>query len=104
MSYSDFTLGRLEDEFRLTIEERQGLFADKPSVPVEDFLARFLEEFVPLGLAINTEKARSEYIIAPILGELRRLRKRQVSVFSGIDFNVEPAAGLNGTCDFLVSR
>ena len=71
MAYSDFTLERLEHDFQLTIDEQQGLFADLPPVPVEDFLARFLEEFVPLGLAINTEKARSEYIIAPILGELR---------------------------------
>ena len=43
-------------------------------------------------------------IIAPILIEVRRRLNYQVSLFSGVDFNVDPARGLNGICDFLVSR
>ena len=62
-----------------------------------------LDEYVPLALAIHTEKARSEFIVAPILGEVRRLLRHRVSLFSGVQFDVEPALGLTGTCDFLLA-
>jgi hypothetical protein len=38
------------------------------------------------------------------LFELRRLLDRKISFFSGEEFTVDQAAGLNGTCDFLISR
>jgi hypothetical protein len=53
-----------------------------------------------LALNINTEKARSELIIAPLLVELRRLLNREISLFSGIDFTVDENQNLNGFCDF----
>jgi hypothetical protein len=43
-------------------------------------------------------------LITPILVELRKLAKHQVSLFSGIDFSVDPCQGLNGVCDFIVSQ
>jgi hypothetical protein len=46
-----------------------------------------LQENVALALNINTEKARSEMIIAPMLIEVRKLLKKQVSIFSGIEFH-----------------
>jgi hypothetical protein len=49
-------------------------------------------------------KSRSELLIAPILVELRKLAQHQVSLFSGIDFSVDPGQGLNGVCDFMVSQ
>ena len=42
-------------------------------------------------------------IIAPILLELRRQVNDKISVFSGREFNVDSAKGLNGACDFLIS-
>ena len=35
---------------------------------------------------------------------MRRILNRQISVFSGEEFNVDPSVGLNGVCDFLISR
>ncbi len=32
------------------------------------------------------------------------MMKRQISVFSGFEFNVDPEEGLNGICDFLIAR
>jgi len=58
---------------------------------------------VPLAIAINTEKARSELIIANFLVELRKLFDHQVSLFSGIEFNVDKEKNLNGFCDFIIS-
>jgi hypothetical protein len=61
---------------------------------------------------MGSEKARSplaqaklsELLISPVLFELRRLLDRKISFFSGEEFTVDQAAGLNGTCDFLLSR
>ena len=30
--------------------------------------------------------------------------ERRISLFSGIEFNVDPSQGLNGTCDFILAR
>ncbi|NET50856.1 MAG: hypothetical protein F6K09_19615, partial [Merismopedia sp. SIO2A8] len=66
-------------------------------------LLETLAENIPLALEIDTEKARSELIIAPILVELRKQCDRKISFFSGIDFSVEKEKGLTGRCDFIVS-
>ena len=104
MSYSEFTLERVVKTFNLTLSEQVNLFVDIPEVECSSFLLQTLEYNVPLALAISTEKARSELIIAPILLELRRQLQDQISLFSGTEFNVAPELGLNGTCDFLISR
>jgi len=43
-------------------------------------------------------------IIVPILVELRKLVDRQISLFSGVDFTVDEANGLNGVYDYIISR
>ncbi|MFH7030590.1 MAG: hypothetical protein ACHBN1_35860 [Heteroscytonema crispum UTEX LB 1556] len=63
-----------------------------------------LQESLPLATAINSEKARSELIIAPILLEIKRKMHFQIALFSGIDFTVDASRGLNGSPDFLISR
>ncbi|MBW4477065.1 MAG: hypothetical protein KME54_09350 [Tolypothrix brevis GSE-NOS-MK-07-07A] len=103
MAYSDFKLGELIKTFGLTISESSGLFANVPEVDYSDILATLLQENVDLAVSINTEKARSEMIIAPILLELRRKFNYQIGLFSGIDFNVDNQRGLNGFCDFIIS-
>ena len=72
MSYSEFTLESVQIAFDLTITERANLLNDAPLAESSDFLKQLLKEFVPLALAMNTEKARSELIIAPILVEVRK--------------------------------
>jgi hypothetical protein len=78
-------------------------FVAIPPVALSDFLAQMLAENVPLAVAISTEKARSELIIAPVLLEARRQVQRRVSLFSGVEFTVDQSRGLNGVCDFLLS-
>lgn len=103
MAYSDFKLSELIKTFGLTISESSGLFANVPEVDYSDILATLLQENVDLAVSINTEKARSEMIIAPILLELRRRFNYQIGLFSGVDFNVDNERGLNGFCDFIIS-
>lgn len=104
MTYSDFTLREVVDRFRLTLDDEADLFADTPEVEPGPLIASILPEFVPLALAINTEKARSELVIAPLLAALRAQLGHRFSVFSGIDFTVDASQGLAGYCDFILSR
>jgi len=104
MAYSDFTLSGLTKQFSLTRDENTSLFANVSPVVLDPaFLAR-LNEDVDLALKVSTEKARSEFIIAPILAELRRMLHRRIGLFSGVDFSVDPARGLAGVCDYIVTR
>ena len=43
-------------------------------------------------------------MVAPVLGEFWWRYRGQISLFSGADFQADPAAGLTGFCDFLLGR
>ncbi|MBW4566468.1 MAG: hypothetical protein KME31_00175 [Tolypothrix carrinoi HA7290-LM1] len=104
MAYSDFTLSKFKKKFNIHIDEQIDLFTNIEPIEISDRLTTTLEETTDLALAINTEKARSEMIITPILLEVRRKANYQISLFSGTDFNVDAEKGLNGYCDFVISR
>lgn len=104
MSYSDFTLEKVQKVFDLTISEDVDLFANIPELEPSALLTEFLQDNAQLALKINTEKARSEMIIAPILLDLRKQVGSKISLFSGVDFNVDIERGLNGTCDYIISK
>ena len=103
MSYSDFDLKRVRKELGVKLIEQQQVFATVKPIEISAILAEILTENVPLARAINTEKARSELIIATILVEARKMLNHQISLFSGIEFNVDKEKGLNGYCDFILS-
>lgn len=104
MAYSDFTLAKVQAAFGLSLKENRSLFAEVTGVQPSTLLMQTLEENLPLAIAINSEKARSEFIIAPILSEVRRQLHYEVSLFSGTEFNVDANQGLVGFCDFILSR
>jgi len=104
MSFSDFTLPEVARTFRLVLDETAMIFASLPEAPVSPLLTATLAENLPLALAIHTEKARSELLIAPMLVELRRLLEHRISLFSGVAFDVDSEQGLSGACDYLLSR
>jgi hypothetical protein len=104
MAYSDFTtLAKVREAFGLTLEESIDLFTDIPEVLPSSHLQTTLNENVFLATAINTEKARSELIIAPVLLEVRRILNFQIRFFSGSEFNVDMQAGLSGYCDYILT-
>ncbi|MGG6237545.1 hypothetical protein ACQ4N7_02810 [Nodosilinea sp. AN01ver1] len=104
MSYKDFTLEKVRKQFGLAIESNQELFVriNQP-LPLSPEFTSYLNYSVPLALSINTEKARSEMVIAPMLVQLKRLLNDQISLFSGVEFSVDPAQDLVGFCDFIIS-
>ena len=104
MPYSDFSLEKVKRTFELTTSETVDLFGDIPELECSDLLTETLRYNVPLALASNSEKARSEMIISPILIDLRRQLKEKINLFSGIEFDVDSERGLNGICDFIISN
>src|SRR5438105_3370865 len=103
MAYGDFTFEDLTAKLGLTLMEDEPLHPHAEPVAPTAQLAGWLEKYVPLAGAINTEKARSELIILPILLEAREQLGERYGFFSGREFNVDPARGLVGVCDFLLS-
>jgi hypothetical protein len=104
MSYSNFTLKKVKQELKIKVVEDQELFSQIKEIKVSDYLSTTLKYNLPLALAVGTEKARSELIIANILLEVRRLRNDKISFFSGINFEVDKDKDLNGFCDFIISK
>jgi hypothetical protein len=102
MSYSDFTsfdkLIPLGISQIITVEK----LVDFEPIAPSAFLTEALKRFAPLAIAINTEKARSEYLIAPILSEIVTFNPH-LSLFSGKNFTADPSLGLNGFVDFLLT-
>jgi len=103
MAYSDFTLAKVREAFSLVIVEDQDIFADVAGVQPSNLLTMILQEYLTMAIAINSKKSRSEFIIAPVLAELRQLSGYQISLFSGKEFNVDSGKGLVGYCDFMLS-
>ncbi|WP_066375215.1 hypothetical protein [Anabaena sp. CA = ATCC 33047] len=103
MSYSQFDIESVKEKFNITLIEQASKFAEVPEIKCSNYLTETLRFNAPIALAINSEKSRSEMIIAPILLELKRLYPQKVSLFSGKEFNVDIEKGLSGFCDFLIS-
>ena len=104
MPYSNFSLSRVKKEFGITTYEAKDIFAAVPELPCTQHLTDTLNYHVPIALASNSEKARSEMIITPILMELRKQLNEQINLFSGVEFNVDNSRELNGVCDFIVTK
>ena len=104
MAYSNFTLETVRKTFQLETVQSIGIFFDIEPVSPRDHFISDLAKKVSVASSVNTEKARSELIVADVLFELLEYFNQRISFFSGTEFNVDPEAGLTGVCDFLISR
>jgi hypothetical protein len=104
MAYASFTLSEVTRKFGLAIDETHDLFAHVPEASLRPEFQAQINLLLPLALATSTEKARSEFIIAPVLIELWLLNERRIGILSGVDFNVDEARGLAGVCDYIITR
>ena len=52
----------------------------------------------------GSEKARSEFIVAPILLEMERINNQNFAIYSGINLDADKDRGLSGECDFILAR
>jgi hypothetical protein len=103
MPYNNFTVEEVGDKFGLVFKAKSFL-PELAEILPSSWLKETLVKTLPLTKMVGSEKARSEFIIAPILVELRGLANDEISIFSGREFNVDKELGLNGICDFLISK
>lgn len=100
MAYTDFSLESAEAELGVTA--RPGpLFSGLRPVCVPSWLEDSLRR--GMQLALVSEKARSEFIVAPILLAVRELSGERIAILSGQRLDVDPGRGLVGESDFLLT-
>ena len=104
MSFRDFDLAKAREEFNLSVDMTQSLFDAVLPVALSPSLVAYWDDFRQLGLALKSEKGRSELLVAPLLAEVWKRSNRQIAILSGVELNVDASVGLNGTCDFLLCR
>jgi hypothetical protein len=103
MAYSDFSVSKVKKVFGLT-EKPVTLFDKLTNIQASNWLKETLETSLKLALSSSSEKARSEFIVAPILLEIEKRNKDEFSIFSGERLNVDEDKGLKGECDFILSK
>ena len=104
MEFSDFSYPVVLTQFGLRYAPPDDLFAGVPPVPPSEGLALSFPTALRLAEFVSTEKARSEWMIAPLLADFWGRYGGRVGVYSGVTFAADPANSLVGYCDFLVSR
>ena len=99
-SYSQFTHNDIK---KLGIDVIRGkLFTDIKPIAPSEFLLKVLD--INQNFPIESEKAKSEYLIVPVLTELQVNNPNRFTCFSGYQFNVNSELGLKGFCDFIFSK
>jgi hypothetical protein len=101
MAYNKFTLNKLKTEFGLAQKKINFLPSE---LPVFVGSQKLLDELADaLGTPMASEKAKSEFIVKPVLMELVRQNKHKITLFSGYTFDIDKVKKLIGRCDFMIA-
>lgn len=101
MAYTDFTLEAAET--RLGLATSLGdLFPNLRPVAVPGWLGEQLGRGRAVA-ALVSEKARSEFLVAPVLLACRELVAGDLAIYSGQRLDVDPDRGLTGECDYILA-
>lgn len=100
MAYTEFTPENVGQRLGVTVAAAD-LFPGLTPVPVPGWLVDWLARTRPLAWV--SEKSRGEFVVVPVLVAARDLTGGRFDIFSGPNFVVDPARGLNGECDFILS-
>ena len=100
MAFNDFTLEKAQKQLGISAEPVD-LFPGLVAVPVPAWLEELLRR--GMELALVSEKARSEFIVVPILLASRELSRNAIAIYSGQRLDVQPEQGLIGECDFILA-
>ncbi|WP_310417052.1 hypothetical protein [Chamaesiphon sp. OTE_8_metabat_110] len=103
MAYNNFSLQDVIDRFEINLLESTFCDSLPPATPQPEFSTIFGQS-LPLAQRARSEKAKSELLVSPVLLEVTKLANNSVELFSGEEFTVDKEQGLNGFCDFLLSR
>jgi hypothetical protein len=99
-SYAQYTAEDL-NELGIEVIMNGSLFTDIIPIQPSDLLIRTLE--INQQLPMQSEKAKSELIISPVLNEIWKNNPKIFTYFSGYQFNVDAKRGLKGFCDYILS-
>jgi hypothetical protein len=100
MAYNDFSLDKAESALGVTLQIVD-LFTSLVALPIPEWLGEALTR--GMELALVSEKARSEFIVGPILLASRQLSHNTFTIHSGQRLDVQPEMGLVGKCDFILA-
>lgn len=106
MPYSDFTLEKIQERFGIN-NRLQTLFDDITPVAASERLIADLDE--THEILLRSEKAKSEWIVVPVLKEIKRRNNPFLTIHSGENLDADVSAGLNGDgwplpCDFILAK
>lgn len=100
MTFSDFTLTSAESLLRLRVIAGE-LFTERPLEPIPDWLREQLRR--GRRFALTSDKARAEFLVAPILSAVCERSGDALTIFSGERLDVDAELGLAGVCDFILA-
>ncbi len=101
MSYTDFDIPKVEKELNLEVVLKKIDWQFQPIAP-SVWLLKSLEKGEKN--AFVSEKARSEFIVTPILLAAQEISNDEIQIFSGQTLDVDANLGLTGECDFILSK
>ncbi|MDH3605014.1 MAG: hypothetical protein OEU26_35910 [Candidatus Tectomicrobia bacterium] len=83
MAFAEFTFPQVQQAFGPAVNEAD-LFSHVPAVSLREDFVTTLTDGATIALAINMEKAKSEFVIASVMLELPQLMGGAVGLFSGV--------------------
>jgi hypothetical protein len=100
MAYADFSLELIATLLGVSAEPAD-LFGNLTPLPVPVWLRDLLDR--GMRQILLSEKARSEFIVVPILLACQELGPGPVSIYSGQRLDIDPGRGLVGECDYILA-
>ena len=101
MPYCDLTFRAIRKKFGIT-NTIGPVFSSFKKIPISSSLAASLA--IAARLPVRTEKAKSEFIVLPILLDLMEQNKEYFTIYSGESLNVDKETDLVGECDFILAK
>ena len=103
MAFKSFTLKDLRTKFGIQ-NGLFDLFGEMNIAPITPSKLLNLQLEKASNLPLKSEKARSEFFVAPVLLELRGLTNEFFTIHSGETLVADPERGLVGECDFILAK
>ena len=100
-SYRYYKLADLKNICGIDRVDAHNMLQPTPHIEPSEWLQISLDRNTQLPML--NEKAKSEFVIAPILSEIWFINKN-FKPLSGLTFNVDASKGLKGVADFLISN
>ena len=96
MAYSDFSLTEVREKLSLNLVNHR-LFENSLPIQPSKWLTETLNLSLDFALKSGSEKARSEFIVAPILLEMERINDCKFAIYSGKNLDADKERGLGAS-------